>query len=328
MAELKDSGNRREFETGAVRDMQEGKGRMDLVPWNMASEFRTKLTTLWNIRHIGTEAKDGYYNVVSHRECIQPVLEYMIKMDQLLNPDPNSENALTYVDSRVKMKECLLGMAACFAAYVYNGLPAPIRYDDEINAKEFINGIFANAMLEVSKHYEDGARKYEDNNWRKGIPVKVYFDSASRHFMKWVGDWKDEPHDRAIIWNCLCGAWEADRECTEWAISHAKVEAKEPCNDMRYDAGGPGATGQPLKYCVGSGTTERDHTIQRDQNGNIIGYVGKQATPDSINVLQSFSGWDPKPIDGCKKSDAGSGTSDTKACYRVYRDQNGDPIYD
>lgn len=28
-----DSGNRREFETGAVRDMQEGKGRMDLLPW-------------------------------------------------------------------------------------------------------------------------------------------------------------------------------------------------------------------------------------------------------------------------------------------------------
>ena len=30
---IKDSGNRREFETGAVRDMQEGKGRMDLLPW-------------------------------------------------------------------------------------------------------------------------------------------------------------------------------------------------------------------------------------------------------------------------------------------------------
>lgn len=28
-----DSGNRREFETGAVRDMPNGKGRMDLLPW-------------------------------------------------------------------------------------------------------------------------------------------------------------------------------------------------------------------------------------------------------------------------------------------------------
>ncbi len=31
--QILDSGNRREFETGAVRDMQEGKGRFDLLPW-------------------------------------------------------------------------------------------------------------------------------------------------------------------------------------------------------------------------------------------------------------------------------------------------------
>ncbi len=30
---IKDTGNRREFETGAVRDMAEGKGRYDLLPW-------------------------------------------------------------------------------------------------------------------------------------------------------------------------------------------------------------------------------------------------------------------------------------------------------
>lgn len=32
IGEIKDSGNRREFETGAVRDMAEGKGRCDLLP--------------------------------------------------------------------------------------------------------------------------------------------------------------------------------------------------------------------------------------------------------------------------------------------------------
>ena len=30
--EIKDSGERREFETGAVRDIQKGKGRCDLMP--------------------------------------------------------------------------------------------------------------------------------------------------------------------------------------------------------------------------------------------------------------------------------------------------------
>ena len=32
MAEIKDSGNRREFASGAVRDISEGKGRCDLLP--------------------------------------------------------------------------------------------------------------------------------------------------------------------------------------------------------------------------------------------------------------------------------------------------------
>lgn len=32
MSEIKDSGTRREFETGSVRDISEGKGRMDLLP--------------------------------------------------------------------------------------------------------------------------------------------------------------------------------------------------------------------------------------------------------------------------------------------------------
>ncbi len=33
---IKDSGERTEFSTGAVRDMHTGKGRMDLLPWAAA----------------------------------------------------------------------------------------------------------------------------------------------------------------------------------------------------------------------------------------------------------------------------------------------------
>lgn len=35
---IKDSGERTQFETGAVRDMHQGKGRMDLLPWNAIME--------------------------------------------------------------------------------------------------------------------------------------------------------------------------------------------------------------------------------------------------------------------------------------------------
>ena len=36
---IKDSGNRREFETGAVRDISEGKGRCDLLPLEVITDL-------------------------------------------------------------------------------------------------------------------------------------------------------------------------------------------------------------------------------------------------------------------------------------------------
>ena len=36
---IKDSGNRREFETGAVRDIQEGKGRCDVLPLDVVANL-------------------------------------------------------------------------------------------------------------------------------------------------------------------------------------------------------------------------------------------------------------------------------------------------
>lgn len=36
--ELKDSGTRREFSSGAVRDINEGKGRCDLLPLDVVGE--------------------------------------------------------------------------------------------------------------------------------------------------------------------------------------------------------------------------------------------------------------------------------------------------
>ena len=100
---IKDSGNRREFETGAVRDVQEGKGRMDLLPWS--------------------------------------------------------------------------------------------------------------AIIEVSKHCENGAKKYGEHNVDRGIPIHSFVDSAFRHLAKYVDGWTDEPHLIAAAWNLL------------WAI---QTEMKHP----------------------------------------------------------------------------------------------------
>lgn len=100
---IKDSGNRREFATGAVRDMADGKGRFDLMPWA--------------------------------------------------------------------------------------------------------------ALIEVSKHCENGAKKYGEHNVDKGLPTSSFMDSAVRHLAKHIDGWTDEPHLIAAAWNIL------------WAI---QMEIKHP----------------------------------------------------------------------------------------------------
>jgi len=62
-------------------------------------------------------------------------------------------------------------------------------------------------MLEVSKHFESGAIKYGENNWKKGIDLHYYINSAVRHYLKHRRGDVDEPHDRAFVWNVLCAAW-------------------------------------------------------------------------------------------------------------------------
>ena len=63
------------------------------------------------------------------------------------------------------------------------------------------------ALLEVSKHFEEGAEKYGEYNWQKGIPESSYIDSAVRHYLKWLRGDDDERHDRAFVWNIMCLIW-------------------------------------------------------------------------------------------------------------------------
>ena len=107
---IKDSGQRSEFPTGAVRDMSEGKGRMDLLPWN--------------------------------------------------------------------------------------------------------------GIIEVSRHCEEGAKKYGENNVDKGIPLHSLADSAMRHMAKFIAGHNDEDHLRAAAWNIL------------WALEFR--ETKPELNDLYY----------------------------------------------------------------------------------------------
>ena len=110
MAELKDSGARKQFSTGAVRDIHEGKGRMDLIP--------------------------GAAMVMLMQEWGHPMS--------------------------------------------------------------------AAAAIALAKHFEDGAKKYADRNWEKGMDTHAFVDSGMRHLYKAYAKMKDEPHLRAFVWNIVC----------------------------------------------------------------------------------------------------------------------------
>ena len=146
---IKDSGNRREFDSGAVRDMAEGKGRCDLMPLDVVGS---------------------------------------------LMPNPNAREILhsIYDFQETGFTTCLNHCLFLFGE----------RYTDQTAMQQTCT-----TLLEVAKHFEEGCKKYGENNWRKGIPVKFYIDSAVRHYLKYLRGDKDEPHDRAFCWNILCAIW-------------------------------------------------------------------------------------------------------------------------
>ena len=139
---IKDSGERTEFESGAVRDCAEGQGRCDLVPIGTFHELTRDVDDIFRQLGYFQEKKDPY------------ILELIF-----------NEFVTTYFIN---------------------------KYD---------------AFLELAIHFEEGAKKYSDNNWKKGIPSDRYLDSAVRHYCKFKRGDTDERHDRAFLWNILCCYW-------------------------------------------------------------------------------------------------------------------------
>lgn len=142
---IKDSGERRQFDTGAVRDMQEGKGRCDLLPLDVVSD------------------------ILKTRNKRDLVLEFI----QNFTETGNFETLETLVFH--------------FSDITFKGIE--------------------NMLLELSVHFEEGAKKYTENNWKLGIETKCYIDSAIRHYLKYKRGDNDERHDRAFMWNIVCCIW-------------------------------------------------------------------------------------------------------------------------
>jgi hypothetical protein len=59
------------------------------------------------------------------------------------------------------------------------------------------------ALLRLSKHYENGAKKYGKFNYMKGLPVSSFIDSALRHLLKYMTGCDNEDHLSAAAFNIL-----------------------------------------------------------------------------------------------------------------------------
>lgn len=151
--DILDSGDRTQFDTGAVRDMREGKGRFDLVPLGVVADI------------LGSQ-------IVADISMFQ------------------NTNETRYLYAALEK----------FAIDAYS----------DGTEDEDITKVEASMFLEVAKHFEEGAKKYGPDNWKRGIPVWCYIDSAVRHYMKLCRGDNDEPHDRAFVWNLMCCIWEVD----------------------------------------------------------------------------------------------------------------------
>lgn len=153
-----DSGARREFESGAVRDIQEGKGRCDLLPLDICADYIEEFED-------NERAARVFRNIRRFQES--STVEYLYFALNYANP-----------------------------------------FEDNYTM-----------ILEIARQFEEGAKKYGERNWEKGIPVHCYVDSAIRHYMKYLRGDKDEPHDRALCWNLMCAIWTCEHhpELNEYA---------------------------------------------------------------------------------------------------------------
>lgn len=167
---IKDSGDRTEFASGAVRDMREGKGRCDLMPLDVVQGWYARMNPDGTVK---------FQNI--------PLLHISNFQD----------------DGDTK--------------HLYRVLS---------NAVGKMFGDEHTMFLEVAKHFEEGAKKYGENNWQKGIPVKCYIDSAVRHYLKYLRGDTDEPHDRAFVWNILCCIWTCKHhpELNEYSMKEGSEE--------------------------------------------------------------------------------------------------------
>ena len=90
------------------------------------------------------------------------------------------------------------------------------------------------AIIEVSKHCEQGAKKYGEHNIDKGIPQHSLCDSAMRHLIKYMRGDDDENHIVAAAWNLL---WAVEQHVNRSELNDLPGWKREIGEQMKNDKG-------------------------------------------------------------------------------------------
>ena len=167
--EIKMDGEFHQFEGGGIRYTKDGKGRFDLIPSNALAYLVREIESICD-----TSTASDIFELI------------------------NTPNLLVNYANR----DFVRVIAGISIRMVYNDLP-----DSEVYEKYKGGEVwkpFVSMLKELAVHYQKGAAKYGENNWRKGIPQWSFEDSGFRHLCQYINGETDEPHHISSIWNMMC----------------------------------------------------------------------------------------------------------------------------
>ena len=72
---------------------------------------------------------------------------------------------------------------------------------DVITGKGRFDLVSPIALKRLAIHTQNGALKYSDRNWEKGIKLSSFIDSGIRHYLDFLEGKRDEDHLAASMWN-------------------------------------------------------------------------------------------------------------------------------
>lgn len=164
-----DSGKRQSFDTGSKRDTDDGKGNPHLI----AGEPFVKVREYFKRKGIVyTET------FVEDKKALSTTVEdHLWRYTQLVE---NRDDNIGEIYEAFEL--------TCYLIALDEGQPYNHYYC---------------AYNRVARHYQNGAIKYDFNNWRLGQPVSRYFDSTNRHLWKAEAELIDEDHYAALLWNLI-----------------------------------------------------------------------------------------------------------------------------